>query len=306
MEGVEGNKTVVMAGSSGLLGTALTDALRQQGAEVRRLVRREARYADEFEWDPYSGDIDETALKDVDIVINLAGANIGDERWTDERRQVLYDSRITTTSFLAEKTASLPVLPEVFVAQSAIGIYGDRGDEILTEESSEGPESDFLAALTQDWEAAAAPATEVGIRVVHPRTGLVLAPEAALLDRLEPLFKAGLGGPLGSGDQWWSWVDISDVTNALLFLIENDVSGPFNITAPSPVRQREFAKTMAALLNRPSLIPAPAFAMKLVLGSEKAEAIGLSSTRAVPERLTKAGFEFAVRSVEQSLRRSLG
>lgn len=297
--------TILMAGSSGLLGTSLTDAFRQQGAEVRRLVRREAKYADEYEWDPYTGEIDDTSLKGVDVVVNLAGANIGEKRWTDRRKKLLYDSRIVTTRFLAEAIASQDDGPSVFVAQSAVGIYGDRGDEVLTEESTLGPRGDFLASLTIDWEEAATPASQAGIRVVQPRTGLVLAPEAALLDRLTPLFKAGLGGSLGGGDQWWSWIDIVDVVAGLIYLINNDISGPFNLTAPEPVRQREFADTMASILNRPSFVPAPGFAMKMALGSEKAEAIGLSSTRAIPDRLIKAGYEFTMASLEASLRRSI-
>lgn len=300
------NTTVLISGSSGLIGTSLTDALRQRGAEVRRLVRREVRYADEYEWDPYGERIDERAFKGVDVVVNLSGANLGEKRWTSERRQVLYDSRIETTRLLADLMTAANEPPSVFVSQSAIGIYGDRGEEVLTESSTDGPQDDFLASLTVDWEAAAGKAADAGIRVVHPRTGLVLAEGAPLLDRLTPIVRAGLGGPLGNGRQWWSWIDIADVTGGLMYLIESDYSGPFNLTAPEPVQQAEFARVLASILRRPSLVPAPSFAIKLVLGSEKAEALGLSSTRAIPQRLTESGYTFVETRLHCSLTRALG
>lgn len=297
---------MLISGSSGLIGTSLTDALRQRGAEVRRLVRREVRYADEYEWDPYGERIDERAFKGVDVVVNLSGANLGEKRWTSERRYVLYDSRIETTRLLADLMTAANEPPSVFVSQSAIGIYGDRGEEVLTESSTDGPQDDFLASLTVDWEAAAGKAADAGIRVVHPRTGLVLAEGAPLLDRLTPIVRAGLGGPLGNGRQWWSWIDIADVTGGLMYLIESDYSGPFNLTAPEPVQQAEFARVLASILRRPSLVPAPSFAIKLVLGSEKAEALGLSSTRAIPQRLTESGYTFVETRLHCSLTRALG
>ena len=299
------NKTVLLSGASGMIGAALTDTLRDQGSEVRKLVRREARYADEFEWDPYEKHIDQSALDNVDVVINLSGANIGDGRWTDERKKVLRDSRIETTKFLADRIAAADQPPSSFISQSAIGYYGDRGDEVLTEASSSGPEDDFLANLVVDWEQAADAAREAGVRTVHPRTGLVLAPGAALLDRLEPLFKFGLGGPLGSGEQWWSWIDIDDVVGSMLAFIDGSLGGPFNVTAPDPVQQDEFADTLGSILNRPSFLPAPSFGMKLVLGAEKADALGLSSTRAVPERLLDSGYAFQQTELEASLRKAL-
>ena len=304
--GVIQNRTVLIAGSSGLIGASLTDALRQRGVEVRRLVRRQARYADEFEWDPYSGRVDSYAMTDVDVVVNLSGANIGEKRWTENRKQVLYDSRITTTRYLAETMAQMSDPPSTFVSQSAIGIYGDRGDEVLTERSDLGPANDFLASLTVDWEAAAQPARDAGVRVVNNRTGLVLARGAPLLDRLVPIFRLGIGGPIGSGNQWWSWVDLSDVVGSMLHLIESDHAGPFNVSAPQPVRQSEFAGTLASVLSRPSATPVPSFALKLALGSEKAEGIGLSSTRALPERLLSTGYEFTETNLERSLRRAAG
>lgn len=305
IEYVIGNQTVLISGSSGLIGTALTDSLRKRGAEVRRLVRRQVRYADEYEWNPYEERIDERALKGVDVVVNLAGASIGDGRWTERQKRILEESRTRTTGFLARELARHADPPSVYLAQSAIGIYGDRGDELLTEASSAAPIDDFLARLTVDWESAADPARQAGIRVVHPRTGLVLADDARLLDRLIPIFKAGLGGALGSGRQWWSWVDIDDVVDSMIFLIDSDHSGPFNLVSPNPVRQREFSETLGRILGRPSLIPVPSFALKLALGSEKAAAIGLSSTRAVPQRLIEGGYRFSAPSLEDSLRRVL-
>ncbi len=302
---VSNNKTVLMSGSSGLIGTTLTDSLRRRGVEVRRLVRRDVRYADEYRWNPYESAIDERALKGVDAVVNLSGANIGAERWTADRKRILTESRLTTTRFLAEQMAEMIDPPSVYMSQSAIGIYGDRGDEILDESSSYGPDDDFLASLTADWEEAATPATEAGVRVIHPRTGLVVAEDAPLLDRLTPIFRAGVGGPIGRGSQWWSWVDLVDVVGAMSFLLESDLSGPFNVAAPEPVRQKEFAEVMAAVLNRPSAIPVPSVALKLALGGEKAQAIGLSSTRVKPQRLLDAGYSFQEASLEMSLRRIL-
>lgn len=305
IKGVHDLQTILMSGSSGLIGTALTESLRQRGLEVRRLVRRKVRYADEYEWDPYEGRIDDRALKGVDVVINLSGANIGDRRWTAHQKRVLRDSRIKTSIFLAEEMTRSAEPPSVYVAQSAIGIYGDRGDEILTEESSLGPADDFLAQLTADWELSAEVARQADIRVVHPRTGLVLADDAPLLDRLVPIFKAGLGGPLGNGRQWWSWVDIRDVVDAMLFLIESDHSGPFNVVSPNPVQQGNFSETLASTLGRPSLVSVPSFALKMALGSQKAEAIGLSSTRALPHRLIEGGYQFSATDLEDSLRKVL-
>ena len=297
--------TVLMSGSSGLIGTSLTDSLRRRGVEVRRLVRRDARYADEYRWDPYESAIDERALKGVDAVVNLNGANIGAERWTADRKRILTESRVSTTRFLAEQMAEMIDPPSVYLSQSAIGIYGDQGDEILDESSIRGHQDDFLASLTQDWEQAAEPASEAGVRVIHPRTGLVLAREAPLLERLTPIFRAGVGGPIGRGNQWWSWVDLVDVVGAMSFLLDSELSGPFNVTAPDPVRQKEFAEAMATVLNRPSAIPVPSVALKLALGGEKAQAIGLSSTRAKPQRLLDAGYSFQETSLEKSLRRIL-
>jgi hypothetical protein len=264
-------------------------------------VRRQPSSTGEYIWDPYASIVDDRAFEGVDVVINLSGAGIGDKRWTAERKVALYESRITTTRLLAERVARMDKPPRLFVSQSAIGIYGDRGDEILTERSSNGHEDDFLASLTVDWEKAAAPAVEAGIRVVHPRTGLVLSRDAQLLRRLVPLFKSGLGGPIGDGSQWWSWVTLTDVIRATEHLIQSDIEGPVNLVAPSPVRQKEFATSLARVVRRPAVLPVPKLAMRLVLGGEKAEAIGFSSTRAIPERLSEDGFEFSDSDLETAL-----
>lgn len=299
-------RRVVVSGASGLIGTALVDRLRQSGNEVRRLVRHVPRYADEYSWDPYAGKIEARALEGTDAVIHLSGANIGAKRWTEARKQVLYSSRIVTTDFLAETLAALHSPPSVFVSQSAIGIYGDRGDELLNDYSRPGPSDDFLADLTVDWERAARPAAEAGIRVVHPRTGLVISPEAALIKRLLPIFKAGLGGPLGDGAQWWSWITLRDSVHGIAHMVDSDLEGPVNLVAPNPVRQMDFAGMLAAALRRPSALPVPKFGLKLALGREKAEAIGFSSTRVSPERLLASGFAFDDVDLEQILNRMLG
>lgn len=297
---------VVLSGASGLIGTALTDMLRQNGYEVSRLVRGQPKYADEVQWDPYGKTIDPSALEGAAAVIHLSGANIGEKRWSGRRKEILYSSRIVTTDFLAETLAGMRTPPSVFVAQSAIGIYGDRGDELLNDYSRPGPQDDFLADLTMDWEKAARPASRAGIRVVHPRTGLVISPEAALIKRLLPVFKAGIGGPLGDGSQWWSWISLRDTVNGIVHMMRSDLEGPINLVAPNPVRQGEFAEMFASTLGRPAAIPVPGLGLKLVLGGEKAEAIGLSSTRAVPERLLASGFEFADTDLRAMLDRMFG
>jgi uncharacterized protein (TIGR01777 family) len=293
---------ILLTGASGLIGGRLSASLQNDGHEVIRLVRRPTESPAEYRWDPSLGSIDERALKGLDVVINLSGAGIGDKRWTTARKAEIYDSRIGTTQFLAESLAVADERPAVFISQSAIGIYGDRGDELLTEESAVGPLDDFLAALTIDWEAAAAPASVAGIRVVHPRTGLVLARDAQLMRRLVPLFKAGLGGPIGDGRQWWSWITLNDVVGAITHLIDSDLAGPVNLVAPAPVRQREFATALAGQLRRPSKLPVPRFGVRLALGGEKAEAIGYSSTRVVPHRLDADGYQFADPELAPALR----
>lgn len=299
------SQRILLTGASGFIGSRLADTLRGAGHDVSRLVRRAPIAPGEYQWDPYQATIDDRALKGLDVVINLSGAGIGDKRWSTARKTELYDSRIVTTRVLSEALASHEDPPTLFISQSAIGIYGDRGDEVLTEASPLGPRDDFLAALTADWEAAADPAREAGIRVIHPRTGLVLSRQAQLMRRLLPMFKAGLGGPIGDGTHWWSWIALEDVVGSLDHLMASDLTGPVNLVAPVPVTQREFADTLAAELNRPSRLLVPRFGMRVVLGSEKANSIGFASTRVIPSRLEEDGYRFASPQLAPALRRML-
>lgn len=297
---------VLLSGASGLIGSRLRLDLAVDGHDVRQLVRSKPDGVKRFHWDPNKGEIDTEALAGTAAVIHLSGAPIGTGRWTKRRKRLLHDSRVVTTRFLSEQLAAADSPPRILVSQSAIGIYGDRGDEILTEGSTLGPRDDFLASLTIDWESAADPARDAGIRVVHPRTGLVLIPRSQLLGRLVPLFKAGLGGRLGSGQQWWSWVTLDDVSRVVRFLIARDVSGPMNLVAPNPVRQSDFTRSLARVLRRPAYATVPRFVMRAALGREKAYSLGFSSTRALPARLTESGFRFGDTDIEEALQRLVG
>ena len=296
---------ILLTGASGLIGSRLIAALEARGDEVVQLVRSEPTDNHQFQWDPYAGTIDDRALKGLDAVINLSGAGIGDRRWTDRYRRTLVDSRIVTTRFLAEQLADLGEKPTVFVSQSATGIYGDRGDELLTEESSTSTD-DFLAKLTVDWEAAANPAREAGIRVIHPRTGIVIDRESQLVKKLLPLFRLGVGGQLGDGQQWWGWITLDDVVGAMLHLLDSNLEGPVNLTAPAPVRNKEFTRALAKQVRRPAILPVPAFALRMVLGGEKADAIGLSGARVLPVQLIEDGYRFTDPAIEPALARLLG
>jgi uncharacterized protein len=297
------SRRILVSGGSGLIGQRLMSDLELSGHEVVQLVRREPTSTNQYRWDPYTGSIDPRALKGLDAVVHLSGAGIGAKRWTAERKRVIADSRLVTTRFLAEHLAALDDPPEVLISQSAIGVYGDRGDEILTEDSKAGADGDFLSDLTVAWEDAAEPARRGTIRVVHPRTGLVLADDAPLMQRLVPLFRAGLGGPIGDGRQWWSWVSLDDAVAALGHLIDSSLDGPVNLVAPEPVRQDEFARTLGAAVNRPALVHAPKLGVQLALGAERASSIAFSSARVVPERLMNDGFVHRDAELEPTLRR---
>lgn len=282
---------VVVAGASGLIGTALVSHLESAGHQVVRLVRHpESRAEDARFWNPATGDIDDNAFDGIDGVVNLAGAGIGDRRWTVRRKRELRLSRVDATELLVEAMAAAAAPPAVLVAGSAVGFYGDRGDEVLDEHA--GPGTGFLAALAIDWEVAAAEAQSAGIRVAMARTGLVVAENAPFLTRMLPLFKLGLGGPLGNGRQWWPWIALEDQVRALAFLLESDISGPVNLCAPNPVTNRDFARALAAVLRRPSALAVPRFGPRLLLGRELADGLLFSSTRAHPVALTNSGFEF--------------
>jgi uncharacterized protein (TIGR01777 family) len=292
---------IAISGASGLLGSALVPELRERGHDVLRLVRREARTLDEVEWDPASGKIDRARLVGVNGFVNLSGATL-DKRWTEKRKREIVESRIGTTSLLATTAAALDPRPTVFVKTGGSGIYGDRGDEILTEESVPG--SGFLAELAEQWETAARPAHDAGVRVVHFRQGMVLTPEGGALPRMLPFFKLGLGGPVGGGAQWWSWVSITDLVSAYAFVLENDVSGAVNLTAPNPVTSRQFARALGRAVRRPAVLPAPAFGIKLLWG-QMGEEVLLFGQRSLPARLLDAGFMFRYPRLDAALAHAL-
>jgi uncharacterized protein (TIGR01777 family) len=291
---------IVVTGSSGLIGTALVAGLEADGHRVRRLVRRPAQGSDEVRWDPSAGQIDRDGLEGADGVVHLAGPGIGDKRWSEARKHDLREARVVGTTLLAESLADLDAKPPVLVSGSAIGYYGDRGDEKLTEKSKAG--DDFLADLCRDWEGAAAPAAAAGIRVATIRTGIVLAPGGGALEKLLPLFKLGLGGRLGSGRQYWSWITIDDEVRAIRHLLEHDVSGPVNLTAPEPATNQEITSTLGEVLNRPTLFPVPRFGPKLILGGEATETFLYASQRVYPKVLEADGFTFTHPDVESALR----
>ena len=291
---------IAVTGSSGLIGSALVADLEADGHRVRRLVRRDPRGADEVRWDPARGELDLDGLAGVDGAVNLAGPGIADKRWTDARKAELRDARVDGTRLLAEGLAGLASRPEVFVSGSAIGYYGDRGDELLPETAGAG--DDFLADLCEEWEAAAAPAAAAGIRVATIRTGIVLAPGGGALEKFLPLFKLGLGGRLGSGRQYWSWITLEDEVRAIRHLLDHEVSGPVNLTAPEPVTNQELTSTLGEVLNRPTLFPVPRFGPKLLIGGEATETFLYASQRCVPAALDGSGFEFRHQDIETGLR----
>jgi uncharacterized protein len=282
---------VAVTGSTGLIGSELLGALRSAGHDTVRLVRRPPAAEDERHWDPARGILDPSCLAGVDAVVHLAGAGIGERRWTAARRRVLVSSRVDSTALLARAIANMEAPPSVLVCASAIGIYGDRGDEVLTEESAPG--TGFLAELCRQWEGAASPAAGAGIRTVHTRSGIVLSARGGALRRQLPLFRLGLGGRLGSGAQWTSWVTLHDEVRALRFALEHDsVSGPVNVTAPAPVTNRDFTAALGRVLHRPAVLAVPAFALRLALGRGVADEAVLASQRVRPAALEEAGFGF--------------
>jgi uncharacterized protein (TIGR01777 family) len=282
---------VVVGGASGLIGSALVALLQQQGRQVRRLVRPGAQPGpDTIAWDPAADTIDAGALEGVGAVVNLAGKAIGLHRWTEAHRTEVLESRTRSTSLLAKTVAALDHPPSVLVNASASGYYGDRGDEILTEAAPPG--SGFLAGVCQAWEAATAPASEAGIRVAMLRTGLVLATGGGALGAMLPIFKLGLGGKIGSGTQWWSWIDLEDEVGAIVHLIDHDqASGPFNLAAPDPVTNADFTVLLAKALSRPAALTVPKFVLRTALGGFADEAL-LASQRLSPVKLLESGYRF--------------
>lgn len=295
---------VVISGASGLIGTALVRSLRGDGHEVVRLVRRDATAPDEARWDPAGGTVDAKALHGADAVVHLAGAGVGDRPWTKARKQLIYDSRVNGTRTLAEAIARTERGPRVFVSGSAIGYYGDTGDREVDESADMG--KGFLAEVVRDWETAARPAVDAGVRVAHPRTGIVLAAHGGLLGRVLPLFKLGLGGRLGSGRQWVSWITLDDAVAALRHLVDkDDVAGPVNLVAPRPVTNAAYTKAVGRALHRPAVVPVPAFALRAALRDFAAEG-PLISQRVRPRRLEESGFAFARPELEGALAAVLG
>jgi len=289
---------VAITGASGLIGTALSASLRADGHQVRSLVRRNPRSSDEVQWDPARRRLDPVALADVDGVVHLAGAGIADKRWTDSRRREVLDSRVDATTAVAQALAAAEPRPRFLVSASAVGWYGDTGDRPVDETDPAG--DGFLAEVCRRWEAATAPASDSGVRVTFPRTGLVLSRRGGLMGRLLPLFKLGLGGRLGSGDQYWPWISLADEIAALRFLMAAEVSGPVNLTGPEPVTNAEFTKTLGSVLGRPTLAAVPGFALKLVVGDFAEEGI-LAGQRAMPRVLTEAGFGFSHPTLREAL-----
>jgi len=308
MEGVVSSKKIVITGASGLIGSALADTLRKRGDDVVALTRGSGPAS----WNPQTGDLDLGLIEGADAVVNLSGASIGPSsilqaptmRWTSGRKQEILDSRVQSTSVLAAAIAATDDKPDVFVSGSAIGFYGDTGDQAVDESAPRG--DGFLADVVAAWEAAALPASEAGVRTPLARTGIVLASHGGALAPLLPLYKAGLFGTIGSGEQWWSWITLRDEVRAIEFLIDGDLDGPVNLTAPGPVTQRAFSGEVGTVLKRPTVVPAPKFALDLMLGKGLAEAIGYGSTRVLPTRLDEAGFAFTSPSLDVGLAEVLG
>jgi uncharacterized protein (TIGR01777 family) len=297
--------TVLLSGASGMLGSSLNAALGVRGRPVLQLVRHPASGPSQLQWNPAAARplADLAQLDGVGAAVHLSGANLTTRRWTAAYKRELWTSRVNSTRALAAALASLQQPPAVLVVASAVGIYGDRGDELLDETSSLG--TGFLADLCRGWEAAAQPAVEAGIRVVHMRFGVILGTEGGALAKMLPMFRLGLGGRLGSGAQWMSWIGLEDATAAIQFALDRPgVAGAVNVTAPEPVTNAVFARVLATTVHRPAIVPAPAFALRLVYGQMADEAL-LSSTRAVPSKLLTAGFKFARPRLEDELRGAL-
>jgi uncharacterized protein len=300
---------ILITGSTGLVGSALVSNLKQAGHTVCRLMRPGSRKEGsagnegfDIQWNPETGELGAAAVG-AEAVVNLAGASIADGRWTDSRKKELRSSRVDTTRALIQALARMAARPRVIVSASAIGIYGDRGEEILNEESAPG--SDFLSSVAKEWEAEAEKGEVLGIRVVLPRFGVILARNGGALPQMARPFRLGVGGRIGSGQQWMSWVSLEDVVAILrLALEQGELRGPVNVVAPEPVRNAEFTAALAKTLHRPALFPAPAFALRLVLG-EMADALLLTSQRVVPERLQKMGYTFQVADLATALTKYL-
>ena len=284
---------IAISGSSGLIGTALVGHLKSEGHTVQRLVRRAPVAADEVQWDPQTGFVDLSALAGVDAIIHLAGVGVGDKRWTKRYKSEILNSRLLGTTTIAKAVAELK--PQVFISASAIGWYGESGNRAVVETDRVG--DDFLAAVCREWESAADLAADV--RTVKIRTGLVLDPTGGALGKMLPLFRLGFGGKLGSGKQWWSWITLHDQIRAIVFTLENPISGPVNVTSPNPVTNQEFTSALARALHRTALFPAPAIAIKIALGGFSSEVLG--SKKVIPHVLQEAGFTWDYPHITEAL-----
>jgi hypothetical protein len=290
---------ILISGSAGLIGSALIPQLQAKGHSVRRLVRSETSGADTFRWDPQRGTLDPAALEGLDAVINLAGESISEGRWTARKKAKIRESRVRGTSLLCESLAQLMNRPRVLISSSAIGYYGDRGNEVLREDS--GPGTGFLPEVCRAWEAATKRAEAMGIRVVHLRTGIGLSAKGGALAKMLPPFKLGAGAVLGSGTQYFSWIDIEDMVQIIqLTLATETLRGPVNAVSPNPVTNAVFTKMLAKVLKRPAFFPAPAPLVRIALG-EMADALLLASARVEPAKLIAAGYQFRYPELEGSL-----
>jgi uncharacterized protein len=294
--------TVAITGASGLIGTALVDSLSRDSIDVVRLVRRDAAAPDEISWDPGRRwvDLDELQRREISAVVHLAGAGVGDHRWTDAYKAEIRNSRVWGTETIARAAAALPNRPPL-ISASAIGFYGDTGADIVDETAAPG--SGFLAEVVVAWEAAAQDAVAAGIRVAHPRTGLVVAKGGGAFAPLVPIFKAGVGGKLGGGSQWWSFIALTDEVRALRFLIDHDIAGPVNLVAPQPITNKQAVTALGDVLHRPSLLPVPGFALRAVLGEFAQDVLASQGIR--PAVLADAGFTWEHADIHDALRAEL-
>ena len=292
---------IAITGSSGLIGTALRASLEAAGHNAIRVVRSGS---DGIGWDPAEGRIDAAGFEGIDAVVHLAGEGIGERRWNDEVKKSILDSRVDGTTLLATTLAGLQNPPKILLSGSATGYYGERGDEILTEESSKG--EGFLSDVVEAWESSAKPAVDAGIRTAFLRTGIVLSPDGGALGKMLPIFKLGAGGKMGNGKQWWSWISIDDEIGMIEWLLANDVSGPVNLVAPGATTNAEFTDVLGDVMKRPTFLPVPKFGPKLLLGGELANELLFTSTRVEPGVAASAGYQFKHPDLEGALRAALG
>lgn len=294
---------ILVTGSTGLVGTALVPSLTNKGHEVIRAVRRQTQSAAEVYWNPEEGTIDAAGLTGIDAAVHLAGESVADGRWTEEKKRRIRDSRAVGTRLLSETLAKLNPQPRVVVSASAIGFYGNRGAEVLSEDSSTG--DGFLAEVTREWEAATQPAAQSGIRTVNLRIGVVLSPKGGALAKMLTPFKFGVGGKVGSGEQYMSWIALDDVVGIIEHALMNEsLSGPVNTVTPNPVTNLEFTKTLGSVISRPTIFPIPAFGLRLAFG-EMADETLLSSARVESQRLKQSGYNFLFPKLEDALRHEL-